>query len=161
MAVLEGDNVMYIAHVPNSRRIRYNGSVGYRSPAFGTSLGLVLWACLDDTRLESALAKASFPAYTSKTLTTAAQLRAAIEQARTNGFATAQEQLEYDIVAIAVPVKDTNGNVFAAVNCSSELTRNDMDTLVATRLQPLRDTASQIERGLQRFPALAHSIMTS
>ncbi len=161
LAVLEGDNVMYIAHVPNSRRIRYNGSVGYRSPAFGTSLGLALWAHLDEGRLDAALAKAPFPAYTSKTLTTAEQLRRAIEDVRANGYATATEQLEYDIVAIAVPVKDTNGNVIAAVNCSSELTRNDLEMLVATRLQPLRNTASQIERGLQRFPALAHSIMTS
>ncbi|MES2973730.1 MAG: IclR family transcriptional regulator C-terminal domain-containing protein [Pseudomonadota bacterium] len=161
LAVLDGDNIMYIAHVPNNRRIRYNGSVGYRSPAFGTSLGLAMWAYLDPQRLEAALAKAPFPAYTSKTINTAEQLRSVIAKVRENGYATAQEQLEYDIVAIAVPVRDMAGNVIGAVNCSSELTRNDQDTLIATRLEPLRETARQIERGLQRFPALAHAIATT
>lgn len=161
LAVLDGDSVMYIAHVPNSRRIRYNGSVGYRSPAFGTSLGLMMWAHLDDARLEAALARAPFPAYTSKTFTTREQLLQAVADARARGYATAQEQLEYDIVAIAVPVRDLTGNIIAAVNCSSELTRNDVETLVNTRLNALRAAASQIERGLQRFPALAHSITTN
>jgi IclR family pca regulon transcriptional regulator len=161
LAVLDGNHVVYIAHVPNSRHIRYNGSVGYRSPAFGTSLGLVLWANLEPGRLDTILAGAPFPAYTSKTLTTQEQLRHALSEVRAQGYATAEEQLEYNIVALAVPVRDSNGNVIAAINCSSELTRNDLPTLVASRLQSLRDTASQIERGLQRFPALAHSIMTS
>lgn len=160
LAVLDGDNIMYIAHVPNNRRIRYNGSVGYRSPAFGTSLGLVMWAALTPDQLESALAKAPFPAYTSKTLTTAQQLRDAVSAARDTGYATAQEQLEYDIVAIAVPVRDSTSRVIGAVNCSSELTRNDLATLIATRLEPLREAARKIEGGLQRFPALAHAIAT-
>ena len=158
LAVLDGDNVMYIAHVPNNRRIRYTGSVGYRSPAFATSLGRVLWAYMDDKRLDAALAKAPFPSYTSKTITTAEQLREVLATVRETGYATAQEQLEYDIVAIAVPVRDSSGNIVGAVNCSSELTRNDLETLVETRLDPLRKTAQEIEHGLQRFPALAHSI---
>lgn len=161
LAVLDGDNVMYIAHVPSSRRIRFNGSVGYRSPAFGTSLGLALWAFMDDERLESALSKAPFNAYTSQTLTSAADLRNAVQQIRRDGYATAQEQLEYGIVAIAVPVRDSQGRAIASVNCSSELARNDLKTLIVTRLEPLRDTARQIERGLLHFPALAHSIVTS
>jgi IclR family transcriptional regulator, pca regulon regulatory protein len=160
LAVLDGDNVMYIAHVPNSRRIRFNGSVGYRSPAFGTSLGLILWAFMEEQRLEKALNNAPFNAYTSQTLTSAADLREAIERVRRDGYATAQEQLEYGIVAIAVPVRDSQGRVIASVNCSSELARNDLKTLVETRLEPLRETARQIERGLLHFPALAHSIAT-
>lgn len=158
MAILDGDNVMYIAHVPNNRRIRYNGSVGYRSPAYGTSLGLALWSGLDDTALEQHLAQAPFRAYTSQTRTTAEQLRAAVDEARAQGYATAEEQLEYGIVAIAVPVRDATGRVIASINCSSELARNDLPTLVDTRLAPLRETAAQIERALERFPALAHAI---
>lgn len=161
MAILDGDNVMYIAHVPNKRRIRYNGSVGYRSPAFGTSLGLALWAGLDNAALEEQLAKAPFRAYTSQTRTTAEQLRDAVAQARTTGYATAQEQLEYGIVAIAVPVRDASGRVIASINCSSELARNNLESLVSTRLEPLRETAAQIERALERFPALANAIRAS
>jgi IclR family transcriptional regulator, pca regulon regulatory protein len=157
MAILDGEQVMYIAHVPNKRRIRYTGSVGYRSPAYGTSLGLVLWAGLDDAALDERLAKAPYPAYTSQTRISAEQLRAAVLEARQLGYATAQEQLEYGIVAIAVPVR-TQGRVIAAINCSSELARNDLGTLVATRLGPLRETAAQIEHAIERFPALAHAI---
>ena len=63
MAILDGEQVMYIAHVPNKRRIRYTGSVGYRSPADGTSLGPVLWAGLDDAALDERLARAPYPAW--------------------------------------------------------------------------------------------------
>lgn len=77
------------------------------------------------------------------------------------GYATAQEQLECGIVAIAVPVRDPSRRVIASINCSSELARNDLQTLVATRLAPLRETAAQIEQALERFPALAHAIGAS
>ena len=52
----------------------------------------------------------------------------------------------------------TQGRIIAAINCSSELDRNDLDTLIATRLGPLRETAAQIEHAIERFPALAHAI---
>ena len=90
-----------------------------------------------------------------------AELQRVVAKVRETGYATAQEQLEYGIVAIAVPVRDSNGRVIGAINCSSELARNDLDTLIATRLEPLRETARQIERGLHHFPALAHSIATT
>lgn len=158
LAVLDGDHVIYIAHVPSNRRIRYNGSVGFRSPAHATSLGLAQWAHLDTADIEALLAKAPFPAYTSKTFTTAAQIRTALDDVRRLGYATSNEQLEYDVIAVSVPVRDSAGRVIGAVNCSSELARNDLDTLIATRLEPLREAVNQIERGLQRFPALAQAI---
>jgi IclR family pca regulon transcriptional regulator len=158
MAVLDGDNVMYVAHVPSNRRIRYNGSVGYRSPAFATSLGLILWAALDNTALLAQMENAPFPAYTSQTLTSVEQLLDAVKLAQSRGYATAQEQLEYGIVAIAVAIRDPQGQVIASINCSSELVRNDLEALVSTRLGPLRETAHQIEMALELFPALAHSI---
>lgn len=89
------------------------------------------------------------------------ELRIAVAAARQRGYATAQEQLEYGVVAIAVPIRDTQGRVIAAVNCSSELSRNNLETLVATRLGPIRDAAKQIERALERFPALSHLISGS
>jgi len=152
MAVLDGDHVLYIAHVPSNRRIRFTGSVGSRSPAYATSLGLVLWAHLSEEGLEERLSRAPFSAYTSQTLTQAEQMRIAVRTARERGYATAQEQLDYGIVAIAISIRDSHGQVIASINCSSELTRNDRETSIASRLEPMRDTARQIEHGLKRFP---------
>ncbi|MBB5696395.1 IclR family transcriptional regulator domain-containing protein [Muricoccus pecuniae] len=161
LAVLDGDSVLYVAHAPSNRRIRYNGSVGFRSPAYATSLGLALWAHLDPPQLEKRLAKAPYAAYTSRTRHTRAALEEAIASVRDRGYAVAREQLEYGVVAIAVPVRDTNGRVVAAINLSSELARNDEAALVATRLGPITDTAQEIERALERFPALSHAIGTA
>ncbi len=158
LAVLEGENVLYVAHVPNSRRIRFNASVGYRAPAFCTALGRVLWAYLSPEDIEDKLSRAPFPFYTGRTVTQADALRDVLAQVREQGYASQSEQLDYDVVSIAVPIRDSVGRVIAAINCSSELSRNDLDTLISTRLQPLRDTARQIEEGLQRFPALAHAM---
>ncbi len=66
--------------------------------------------------------------------------------------------IEYGVVAVAVPIRDAAGRVFAAINCSADSTRVRLPEMIATRLPALRAAAGEIGAALERFPALAHSV---
>lgn len=160
LAVLDGADVVYVAHAPSKERIGFRAGVGYRSPAYATSLGHVLLASLDEDRLREYLARGPFPTYTSKTYGDPAELAKALKKVRELGYATIQDQFEYGVLAVSVAVTDIHGQAVAAVNCASDTTRVNMKQLVKTRLPRLRETARQIGSALERSPSLIHSVQS-
>jgi len=159
MSVLEGMYVLYVAHVPSRREARFRVRIGTRSPAYANSMGHILLASLDEEARERFLSRAPFQAYTTRTTTEAEQLRSIFQSARENGYAAVQDQVEYGSIAIAVPITDSRGRVLAAINCSAETSRVNMEKLVETRLPVLRQASRQISDAIARYPALAHSIV--
>lgn len=157
-AILDGDDVVYLAHVPSKRSITRRASVGYRLPAFCTSLGRVLLASQPPDEQQRLLSRAPFPQYTPKTLTQPEELARALAKALTDGYATQRDEIEMGVVSIAIPVRDPQGQVIAAINCSSETDRTSLDDLVATRLPVLQEARAHIEWAIRRAPALVHSI---
>jgi IclR family transcriptional regulator, pca regulon regulatory protein len=160
-AILDGDDVVYLGHVPSKRSIMRRASVGYRLPAFCTSLGRVLLANQPLEEQQRLLTRAPFPQYTAKTLVQRDDLAREFAKALTDGFATQQDEIEMGVVSIAVPVCDPQGQVIAAINCSSETDRTTAEDLIATRLPVLREARAQIEWAIRRAPALVHSIRSS
>lgn len=158
LAVLDGRRVFYVSHIPSMRENRYRARIGYHLPIYCTSLGHVLLAFAGPEAEASYLENATFERYTSRTISTADMLKESLEAVRQNGYAALQEQLEYGVLSVAVPVKSRDGDVLAAINCSGELTRTDMETMVTSRVPALRSAAERIGAALQRHPALLHSI---
>ncbi|WP_114950929.1 IclR family transcriptional regulator domain-containing protein [Sphingosinicella terrae] len=158
MAVLSGHDILYIAHVSTNRRIRLGAGVGTRFPAYATSLGKVLLAFQDDTDLAAYLDAAELPRLTENTITSAKVLRNRLREIRADGFASAQDELDYGIVSVAVPVFDKDRRVAAAINCSTSTTRISREDLVATRVPLLQRAAREIEDALRRWPFLSHSL---
>lgn len=158
LTVLDRFEVVYIAHVPSDQRVRHDRSVGSRLPAHATSTGIVLLANCPAAEREKLLAATPLPGYTSRTPTTANELRNRFASALKNDYAVASDTIEYGAIAVAVPIRDSQGRVVAALNCASITSRVDETALVETRLGPLRDAARKIAGMLDRYPALAHSV---
>ena len=158
MAVLSGHDILYLAHVSTNRRIRLGASVGTRFPAYATSLGKVLLAFNDEAETEEYLATAELKRLTENSVTDPAALRAMFRQIRTEGHSSAQDELDYGIVSVAVPVFDRDRQVAAAINCSTSTTRVSRDELVRTRVPLLRAAAREIEDALRRWPFLSHAL---
>jgi IclR family transcriptional regulator, pca regulon regulatory protein len=135
--------------------------VGYRTPAYATSLGHVLLANLPPAQREAFLSRAPFPKYTSKTYSLASELRRAFKRICKDDYASTRDQFEYGVFGIAVPVRTAYGQVVAAIGCSAEANRVDMDTFVTTRLPRLREVATELSRAFERTPALVHSIQST
>lgn len=158
MAVLSGDDILYVAHVSTNRRIRLGASVGTRFPLHATSMGKVLLAFQDAGLIDAYLDRATMTRFTERTVTTRAALEERLATTRSTGYDSALDELDYGLVSVAVPVFDGDRRIVAAINCSTSTTRISQDELVRTRLPLLRDAANQIGSALQRWPALIHSL---
>jgi IclR family pca regulon transcriptional regulator len=120
-------------------------SVGTRFPAYATSMGQVLLAHLSASELEDYFASARLERLTDRTLVSRVRLRERLVRVREQGYALADQELEEGLRSIAVPVRDVDGQVVAAVNVSSHASRMSREDAVAELLPLLRETASAIE----------------
>jgi IclR family pca regulon transcriptional regulator len=158
LAVLADSDILYLVHVSTERRIRLAAGFGTRFPAYPTSLGRVLLAHQSKERLDRYFRETRLEKLTDKTVTAKTQLRKILQRVRADGYASIQDELDYGIVSVAVPVFADTGDILAAINCSTATTRVEQGEMVRTRLPQLRAAAQEIERDLRRYPALVHSI---
>jgi IclR family pca regulon transcriptional regulator len=98
---------------------------------------------------------------TCKTVTAQTRLRKILRDIRNSGFASIQDELDYGIVSVAVPILGPDGEILAAINCSTATTRINEEAMVDARLPELRRAARMIETELNRYPILIHSIKSA
>lgn len=158
LAILSGSDILYLAHVSTNRKIRVGASVGTRFPAYATSLGRVLLAYQPDSIIDAYMANTEFQAFTEHTITSKAELLKRLQTVRMRGYDSAQDELDYGIVSVSVPIHDTNRNIVASINCSTSTSRIKQDELVEKRLPLLREAAIDIEASLKKWPSLVHSL---
>lgn len=154
VGVLDGHDVIYVAHYSVQRARRAAAVPGARYPAYATSMGRVLLAALPDDRLAAYLKDYKPEKLTSKTCTNRKALRAELMVTRRDGYATTVDQLDYGITALAVPIRDPEGNTIAALNTSGYTGMVTPDKLIEDRLPALRQAASHIAHHLTRYPTL-------
>ena len=132
MATLEGDEVLYVARSATPQRlISVDLSVGSRLPAYCTSMGRILLAALDDAALDDYLENANLQIKTSRTLHTPEAIRASVAEIRQQGWVIVDQELEIGLRSLAVPLKDSAGQVLAALNVGthvSRVTRQELET---------------------------------
>ncbi len=157
LAVMEGPDVLYIAHVARHRTVRMAAGVGSRFPAYATALGRTLLACSDEAAIDRYLTETPLVALTERTQTDPRRLRAILERARRDGYAAIEDELDYGIASVATPII-VQGRAVAAVNSSSNSARRSLKALVEERLPLLKETAAAIGQELERSPALVHAL---
>ena len=116
LAILDGDEIVYLARSASSRIMSPALNVGRRLPAYCTSIGHVLLAHLPPHELDGYLKRARFHPYTEYTLTSPDRLRSVLKDVRETGFAFASQQMESRLCTLAVPVRDAGGNFVAGIN---------------------------------------------
>jgi IclR family pca regulon transcriptional regulator len=116
LAVLDSDEIVYLARSSASRVIAPSLNVGRRIPAYCTSIGQILLAHLPEYEFESYLQNARLQAYTEHTVTERDELRAVLTEARASGCAFSREQIEPRVCSLAVPVRDASGQYVAGIN---------------------------------------------
>jgi IclR family pca regulon transcriptional regulator len=153
VAVLDGEDVVYVARVATARIMRVTISIGTRFPAYCTSMGRVLLAALSPERLDDYLARADLRRLTSRTIVLPAALRAELDQVRSRGWAMVDQELEEGLRSIAAPIRDRSGRTVAAVNVSTHASRTTLQAASRTLLPPLLATAAKIEADLASLSA--------
>lgn len=141
-AVLDGAEVVMIAHASPNRMLAVSAQVGLRLPALSSSLGRVLLAALDDKEVDALVARTKVAKLTPATVTDKAELRRAIMKARADGFALADQEAESGFRSISVPLKRRDGRTVAALNVgvhTERVPRDAMRKVFLPRLCALAD----------------------
>ncbi|RJL26649.1 IclR family transcriptional regulator [Bailinhaonella thermotolerans] len=124
MAVLEGDNVVYVAQVPSPRRLRMFAEVGRRVLPHSTAVGKVLLADRTDDHCAALLERTGLPRRTANTITDVEAMLAELALVRSRGFALDLGEEELGVHCMAVPVRDDD-RVVAALSVSGPAERID------------------------------------
>ena len=117
LAVLTGDQVLYLVRLRNSDLVTANIRVGSLLPAVHTSIGKLLLAYPDDDELASA-SPASRSAGPSgpNAKRSLDELRPELATIRAQGWAMQDEELAYGLRSVAAPVRGESGAVVAGAN---------------------------------------------
>lgn len=144
VAVLDGDEIVYIARSASSKLITSALKVGHRLPAFCTSIGLVMLAHSPSKDLDRYFERARFHPYTEFTPTSESDIRTILKGVFDEGYAFASQQMELRFCSIAVPIRDGNGRFVAGMNVILQGRLLSEDKIVARYLKPLSDAAREL-----------------
>lgn len=157
MTVLDGQSIVYVLRVPGRRIMSVTLGIGARLPAYAASMGRVLLSGLDEAALEAWLAQCQPTQLTPHTVTDLQRLRQIIDAVRTQGYAYVEQELELGLCSIAMPVRNADGRIAAAINVSIPYHPEAERHAIGHILPQLKWTVAAIEAGLpaNRLPAVS------
>jgi IclR family transcriptional regulator, pca regulon regulatory protein len=144
IAQLDGSDIVYVARVAVPKIVTLSVTIGTRFPAMQTSLGKVLLAALPLAEAERIIAEPSRSGITPRWQPDAAERAAALREVRARGWALTDEQLAPGIRSVAVPLRDGEGRVIAALNVNSHAAETPLEVLIGRHLPLLLQTAGSI-----------------
>ncbi|MER5708343.1 IclR family transcriptional regulator C-terminal domain-containing protein [Streptomyces sp. NPDC002122] len=148
VAVLDGEDIRYVARVASSRIMHIDIRVGTRLPAYATSMGRVLLGALPEEERAAFLAGVTPEALTPRTVTTPAALAEAVADTARRGYGWVEQELEEGLRSLAAPVTDGRGRVVAAVNVALHAGRHSPEESLTALLPHLLETAAAISADL-------------
>ncbi|GAB2823142.1 allantoin degradation transcriptional regulator AllR [Actinocorallia aurea] len=104
MAVLEGDEVVYVAQVPSRHAMRMFTEVGRRVLPHCTGVGKALLSQLPEQVAREIVGRTGMPARTPRTFTDPDALMAELALIRERGYAIDEEEQELGVRCVAVPL---------------------------------------------------------
>lgn len=144
-AVLDGNDIVYVARASSRRIMTVGITVGTRFPAFATSMGRVLLADLTPGELDDYFGRADLTPPAELARHTEPELREILAATAVQGWAEVDQELEAGLYSLAAPVRERSGRVVAAVNVSApSAVRPD------GLRERVRQTADAISSDLQR-----------
>jgi IclR family transcriptional regulator, pca regulon regulatory protein len=150
IAVLEGTESVNVGRVEKpDGLVRVSVPVGTRLPAYCNSMGRVLLAALTPDELDQYFEQAVFEAHTSRTITDPEKLRKELRTVARRGYSLINQELEEGLIAIGVPLHNSQSEVIAAMNLTIHATRPEVRVMERDYLPPLKAAAAQIDAALR------------
>jgi IclR family transcriptional regulator, acetate operon repressor len=143
LAMLQGDQVLYVSHIPCSQSVRSFTEVGSRVPIHSTGVGKAMLARLPEDRARSLLARTGLNQRTANTRTDVDALMCELGRIADLGYALDDEEQEAGVrcVAVMVPVAAP----LLAVSISGPASR--LTRRAAQRAVPLLERAARAIAG--------------
>nr|WP_256376853.1 IclR family transcriptional regulator C-terminal domain-containing protein [Diaphorobacter sp. HDW4A] len=145
LAMLSRSDVVYLVRSQSRRLTQRSLGMGSRLPAHCTSLGRVLLAQLDQVDMDEYFAHASRPQITPHTITDETTLRGILSKVRDAGFAVVNQEVELDLVGIAIPVRMKAFPKQLALSVTISPRYTAANEMKARYLDRMRETSTLLE----------------
>jgi IclR family transcriptional regulator, pca regulon regulatory protein len=142
--VLDGDQVVIVARSGPTRLLAYGLHLGARLPAHATSTGRVLLAAKSKAEFNAWMKGRELARLTAHTTVDPRKFRALIEEVRTQDFCVASEEHELGVHALAVPLRNLQGQAVAALNVVAAPQRLEMRQMQRGLLPLLLEAAREL-----------------
>ncbi|HEY0420369.1 MAG TPA: IclR family transcriptional regulator C-terminal domain-containing protein [Acetobacteraceae bacterium] len=137
LAVLDGNDVVFVARAATRRSLSNGLGLGSRLPAYCAATGRALLAGLEPADAELRLQRTRRVALTPHTRTAVADIMALLNEVRGKGYAICDQELELGVRSIAVPVRDRRGHTVAAMSIVASVRGYGVDSMVENLLPHL------------------------
>jgi IclR family acetate operon transcriptional repressor len=148
MALLDGDEIVYVAQVPSKHSMRMFTEVGRRVLPHTTGVGKALLADASEPEVRALLARTGMPASTDRTITTPDAFLAALEQVRRSGYAVDDNEQEIGVRCLAVAVPDSpTGTAISISGPAGRVTDAATERIVPILQEVARDLSRVLAAG--------------
>lgn len=137
LAIFDRTEIMYIYNLESRQAIRMRSDIGVRKPAYCTAEGLAMLAFLAPGRTDEVIRRGLRPR-TPRTNTDPQRLRHALEAVRRQGFAAEDEESEVGMRSIAAPIRNSTGDIVAALGVAGPVQRLSPEVIAAFAPQVVR-----------------------
>lgn len=141
LAILDGDEAVFIARASPARVFSAGIDIGYRLPAYCTSVGRVLLGRLSNEELTARIAATTLAASTPETVTDPSAVVATIIADRAKGYSLVDREAEPGFRSISVPIRRYDGAIIAAANIGAHVDRIATSEMIARFLPLLKEMA--------------------
>jgi IclR family transcriptional regulator, pca regulon regulatory protein len=146
MAILDGEEAVFVARASPARVFSAGIDIGYRLPAFCTSVGRVLLGRLPNDEIAEAIRHMALTARTPHTVIDRKLLLDAVITDRGKGYSLVDQEAEDGFRSIAVPVRRYDGVIVAAINVGSHVDRISTGEMIDRFLPSLKAAAATAQR---------------
>lgn len=148
VSILDEHEVVTVARSANAdqqeRRVAHGLHLGSRLPAHATSAGRILLAALSDAQLELWLRTHPLTRFTAHTVCSTPQLLSILYSVRQQDYCIARDEHELHVQAIAVPIRDRQGNIQAALNVVGTAQMMKSESATQELLKMLQESARDL-----------------
>src|SRR5260370_16410685 len=142
LAVLDGDDAVFVARASPARVFPSGIDVGYRLPAFCTSVGRVLLGRLSTEELVATIDATILKSQTPETIMDKSLIVAAIITDRSKGYSMVEQEAEAGFRSVSVPIYRYDGAIIAAANIGAHVDRITTGEMIDRFLPLLREMSS-------------------
>ena len=136
LSLFDQTRLVYALRMQSKRETFYATLVGHSVPMFCTAGGRAVLSRLPEDHVMRILEQAPRHAYTAETRTGLDQIAAAVQAARTTGFAVVANEFLHGEVAVGVPIVRADGTPLGAIHVAGSLGEWTDDAFV-DRMAPL------------------------
>lgn len=115
ISVPDGSAMIYFDRVETHWPLRVQLQINDRVPLHCTASGKLFLSELTSIKRTRLLSKIDLKEYTPNTLTTSAALKPELKKIRQNGVGVDNEEFLQGMIAVSVPIRDQEGNLYAAL----------------------------------------------